>query len=104
MQTLADKAGLRGLSVYICNFDLPLQDIHASRVPAVPANLITVMKVKQLDRIPKTETSIPLAVQQPDIRIPCKCPERLLHSLAQWKAFTPVQTQLQHCVHHARLA
>ncbi len=45
VQELARQSGVRNLSVYICNFDLPLQDIRAGRVPPVPAHLLTVMQV-----------------------------------------------------------
>ncbi len=45
MQELARQSGVRNLSVYICNFDLPLQDIRAGRVPPVPPHLLTVMQV-----------------------------------------------------------
>ncbi len=45
VQELARQSGVRNLSVYICNFDLPLQDIRAGRVPPVPPHLLTVMQV-----------------------------------------------------------
>ena len=45
MQELARQSGVRNLSMYICNFDLPLQDIRAGRVPPVPPHLLTVMQV-----------------------------------------------------------
>jgi len=45
VQELARQSGVRNLSVYICNFDLPLQDIRAGRVPPVPLHLLTVMQV-----------------------------------------------------------
>lgn len=45
MQELARQSGVRSLSVYICNFDLPLQDIRAGRVRPVPEHLLTVMQV-----------------------------------------------------------
>ena len=47
LQRLAQQAGLRGLSVYIVNFDMPLQDIHAGRVPAVPSNLTTLLQASE---------------------------------------------------------
>ena len=45
VQELARQSGVRNLSVYICNFELPLQDIRAGRVPPVPPHLLTVMQV-----------------------------------------------------------
>lgn len=44
VQKLASQAGMRGLSVYVMNFDEPVQDIHAGRVPAVPSNLTTILQ------------------------------------------------------------
>ncbi|KAL0037264.1 hypothetical protein WJX79_009148 [Trebouxia sp. C0005] len=45
LNELARQSGVRSLSVYICNFDLPLQDIRAGRVRPVPEHLLTVMQV-----------------------------------------------------------
>jgi hypothetical protein len=45
MQELARQSGVRNLSMYICNFDLPLQDIRAGRVPPVASHLLTVIQV-----------------------------------------------------------
>lgn len=51
LQRLAQQAGLRGLSVYIVNFDMPLQDIHAGRVPAVPSHLTTLLQASEAQYI-----------------------------------------------------
>ena len=44
-QQIARQSGVNNLSMYICNFDLPLQDIRAGRVPPVPQDLLTVLQV-----------------------------------------------------------
>ena len=45
VQSIAKDSGITDLSVFICRFDMPAQDIHCGRVPPPPPHLETVLKV-----------------------------------------------------------
>jgi len=45
LQQVARQAGVNNLNIYICSYDLPLQDIRSGRVPPPAPHLTTVMQV-----------------------------------------------------------
>ena len=45
MQQIAMQAGVRNLTIYICNYDLPAPDMTKGRIPPPPEHLSTVMQV-----------------------------------------------------------